>query len=120
MVWHNVITRDSLQVRKKFRNKTIFFFANSSKNVIFYCKLQQGASVLYAITSNAAGDGLMSKTLDMAGRAEAVALMQNMADGFSKINVPDPNKLVPFIESVTGSVMSIMEVNIPIFLLLRS
>ncbi len=74
--------------------------------------------MLYAITSNAAGDGLMSKTLDMAGRAEAVALMQNMADGFSKINVPDPNKLVPFIESVTGSVMSIMEVNIPIFIVM--
>jgi hypothetical protein len=33
-----------------------------------------------------------------------------MAEGFSNINVPDPNKLKPFIESVTGSVMSIMEV----------
>ena len=65
---------------------------------------------MYAITSNAAGEGLMSKTLDMKGRTEAVALMQNMAQGFANVNVPDPNKLQPFIESITGSVMAIMEV----------
>ena len=66
--------------------------------------------MLYAITSNVAGDDLMSKTLDMKGRTEAVALMNKMADGFDGINVPDPNKLKPFIEAVTGSVMAIMEV----------
>ncbi len=52
----------------------------------------------------------MSKTLDMKGRTEAVALMQNMAAGFANVNVPDPNKLQPFIESITGSVMAIIEV----------
>ena len=71
--------------------------------------------MLYAITSNTVGDSLMSKTLDMKGRTEAVALMQNMADGFANINVPDPNKLKPFIESVTGSVMAIMEVKTLMF-----
>ena len=77
---------------------------------IFSSQLQQGASTLYAITSNAAGDGIMSKTLDMKGRTEAVALMQSMATGFANINVPDPNKLQPFIESVTGSVVAIIGV----------
>ena len=52
----------------------------------------------------------MSKTLDMKGRTEAVALMNKMADGFDGINVPDPNKLRPFIEAVTGSVMAILDV----------
>lgn len=65
---------------------------------------------MYAITSNVVGDKLLSKTLDMDGRSQAVQLMQNMADGFDNINVPDPNKLKPFIESVTGSVMAILEV----------
>ena len=74
------------------------------------CQLQQGASVLYAITSNLVGDKLLSKTLDMEGRTQAVQLMQNMADSFDTINVPDPNKLKPFIETITGSVMAILEV----------
>jgi len=47
----------------------------------------------------------------MKGRTEAVALMQNMAEGFATVNVPDPNKLQPFIESLTGSVMAIIEVS---------
>ena len=51
----------------------------------------------------------MSKTLDMEGREAAVGLLENMADGFKKIDVPDPNKLKSFIESATGSVMAIME-----------
>ena len=51
----------------------------------------------------------MSKTLDMAGRDEAVGLLENMAEGFKKIDVPDPNKLKTFIEGATGSVMAIME-----------
>jgi hypothetical protein len=67
--------------------------------------------VLFAITSNVVGNKLLSKTLDMDGRNQAVQLMQNMAEGFNNINVPDPNKLKPFIESVTGSVMAIMDVS---------
>ena len=51
----------------------------------------------------------MSKTLDMDGREEAVGMIEKMADGFKKVEVPDPNKLKEFIEGVTGSVMAIME-----------
>ena len=51
----------------------------------------------------------MSKTLDMEGREAAVGLLEDMADGFKKIDVPDPNKLKSFIEGATGSVMAIME-----------
>ena len=51
----------------------------------------------------------MSKTLDMDGRQEAVGMIEKMADGFKKVEVPDPNKLKEFIEGVTGSVMAIME-----------
>ena len=76
---------------------------------LYIFQLQQGASVLYAITSNVVGDKLLSKTLDMEGRTQAVQLLQNMAQGFNNVNVPDPNKLKPFIESVTGSVMAILE-----------
>jgi hypothetical protein len=78
---------------------------------MLFNQLQQGSSVLFAITSNVVGNKLLSKTLDMQGRTQAVQLMQNMAEGFSNINVPDPNKLKPFIESVTGSVMAIMDVS---------
>ena len=76
---------------------------------LYIFQLQQGASVLYAITSNVVGDKLLSKTLDMEGRTQAVQLLQNIAQGFNNVNVPDPNKLKPFIESVTGSVMAILE-----------
>ena len=51
----------------------------------------------------------MSKTLDMDGREQAVGMIEKMADGFEKVEVPDPNKLKEFIEGVTGSVMAIME-----------
>ena len=51
----------------------------------------------------------MSKTLDMDGREQAVGMIEKMADGFKKVEVPDPNKLKEFIEGVTGSVMAIME-----------
>jgi len=88
-----------------------YWFTYPQFKLHFKFQLQQGASTLYAITSNAAGEGLMSKTLDMKGRTEAVALMQNMAEGFATVNVPDPNKLQPFIESLTGSVMAIIEVS---------
>lgn len=74
-------------------------------------QLQQGASVLYAITSNAYGSDPLTNTLDMKGRQEAVNLIQSMANAFGTMNVPDPNKLVPFMESVTGSVMAVMEVS---------
>ena len=72
-------------------------------------QLEQGASTLYFITSNLVGSGPMSKTLDMEGREAAVGLIEEMSEGFKKIDVPDPNKLVPFIEGTTGSVMAIME-----------
>jgi hypothetical protein len=74
-------------------------------------QLQQGSSVLLAITSNVVGNKLLSKTLDMEGRTQAVQLMQNMAEGFNNINIPDPNKLKPFMESVTASVMAILYVS---------
>ena len=45
----------------------------------------------------------------MDGREEAVGMIEKMADGFAKVEVPDPNKLKEFIEGVTGSVMAIME-----------
>ena len=45
------------------------------------------------------GSGPMSKTLDMEGREEAVGMIEKMADGFTKIDVPDPNKLKDFIEA---------------------
>ena len=50
----------------------------------------------------------MSKTLDMEGRDAAVGLLEDMAVGFKKVEVPDPNKLKTFIEGATGSVMAIM------------
>ena len=59
--------------------------------------------------SNLVGSGPMSKTLDMDGREQAVGMIEKMADGFEKVEVPDPNKLKEFIEGVTGSVMAIME-----------
>ena len=62
--------------------------------------LDQGASTLYSITSNLVGGGPMSKTLDMQGREAAVDFIGKMADGFKKIEVPDPNKLKSFIEGI--------------------
>ena len=35
-----------------------------------------------------------------------------MADGFSKMEVPDPNKIVDFIEASTGAMGSIFEVQL--------
>ena len=37
---------------------------------------------------------------------------QKMADGFSKMEVPDPNKIVDFIEASTAAMGSIFEVQL--------
>lgn len=74
-------------------------------------QLQQGASVLFSITSQAVGSNAMTNTLDMKGRDEAAMLIQKMATSFQTISVPDPNMLVPFLQSITGSVMSVLQVS---------
>jgi len=74
-------------------------------------QLQQGASVLFSITSQAVGSNALTNTLDMKGRNEAASLIQKMANSFQSINVPDPNMLVPFLQSITGSVSSVLQVS---------
>ena len=67
----------------------------------------QGAGVLYTITSQLVQGGDMAKTLDMRGREGAIDLINKMNDGFQKMTVSDPSKLITFIEGTTGSVVSI-------------
>ena len=73
-------------------------------------QLAQGATTLASITANIAGDGLLSKTLDMEGREVAVEMIADMADGFKEVEINDPQKLDIFITGVTGSVVAIMSV----------
>jgi len=43
--------------------------------------------------------------------------MKKMAEGFSHVDVPDPNKIVDFIESSTGSMMAVFEVKCCYFII---
>ena len=73
-------------------------------------QLAQGANTLAAITSNVAGGGLLSQTLDMEGRQAAVEMIAAMAEGFKQVETTDPGKLETFITGITGSAIAIMEV----------
>jgi len=63
---------------------------------------------LYSITSQLVQGGDVAKTLDMKGREAAVKLVDKMNDGFKKMTISDPNKLVAFIEGNTGSIVAIL------------
>ena len=39
-----------------------------------------------------------------------IDLLQNMADGFKKMEVSDPSSLTDFIEATSGSILSIISV----------
>ncbi len=73
--------------------------------------LAQGATTLASITANVAGDGPLSKTLDMEGRQAAVDMIGQMAEGFKDQTTNDPAKLETFITGVTSSVAAIMGVS---------
>lgn len=77
----------------------------------------------------------MAKTLDLKGREAALSLitvsiflqniihmfwLQNMNKGFKKMPVSDPNDLINFIESTSGSICSIISVrNVDLYSLLH-
>ena len=68
----------------------------------------KGAGTLYSITSQLVQGGDTAKTLDMKGREAAVKLVDKMNEGFKKMTISDPNKLVAFIEGTTGSIVAIL------------
>ena len=70
--------------------------------------LEQGAGTLYSITSQLMKGGAAAKTLDMKGRDASLTLINKMNEGFKKMPVSDPSQLKEFIESTTGSILSIL------------
>ena len=46
----------------------------------------------------------------MEGRKSAVEIMEKMATSFARADVPDPNKILDFVETSTASVAAVFEV----------
>ena len=72
-------------------------------------QLKQGAATLGSIVTTTLPKAHVGAMLDMKGRKHAVEMMEKMAKGFSKVEVPDPNKIVDFIEFSTDAMAGIFE-----------
>ena len=72
-------------------------------------QLQQGASTLRSVVENTVPGEAIGTMLDMEGREAAVVMMEKMANSFKKVDVPDPNKIIGFVESVSASMVGVFE-----------
>ena len=72
-------------------------------------QLQQGASTLKSVVLNTVPGEAIGTMLDMEGRESAVVMMEKMANSFKNVDVPDPNKITGFIESVSASMVGVFE-----------
>ena len=60
--------------------------------------------------SGSATNDVTGSMLDMEGRKSAVEIMEKMATSFARADVPDPNKILDFVETSTASVAAVFEV----------
>ena len=63
-----------------------------------------------SIHSGSATNDVTGSMLDMEGRKSAVEIMEKMATSFARADVPDPNKILDFVETSTASVAAVFEV----------
>ena len=63
-----------------------------------------------SIFSGSATNDVTGSMLDMEGRKSAVEIMEKMATSFARADVPDPNKILDFVETSTASVAAVFEV----------
>ena len=63
-----------------------------------------------SILSGSATNDVTGSMLDMEGRKSAVEIMEKMATSFARADVPDPNKILDFVETSTASVAAVFEV----------
>ena len=63
-----------------------------------------------SILSGSATNDVTGSMLDMEGRKSAVEIMEKMATSFARADVPDPNKIIDFVETSTASVAAVFEV----------
>ena len=97
-------------------------------------QIKQGATTLNSILSGTAANEVTGSMLDMEGRKSAVTIMEviflfillhvnnhlilyhlilkkKMANSFATADVPDPNKILDFVETSTSSVAAVFEVS---------